>query len=117
MTVASHEYVRPLTVMTPLRPRVDLHTERGVSSYTPRCGPQYPIGTRVQIKAGYLAPLTDEERREGLSLLDFYRYPGIVTMSWEEGWNTLVRFDGEWEIGSILGCELLTLTEWLEVEK
>ncbi len=109
--------IRTLTIMVPRRPRVDLHTERGVSSSTPREGPQYPIGTRVQIRAGYLAPLTDEERREGLSLLDFYRYPGVVTMSWPDGHNTLVKFDGTWEEGSILGCELLTLTEWLEVEK
>jgi len=108
---------RNLFVMVPRRGLLDKHTERGVSSYTPGPGPQYPIGTRVQIKAGYLAPLTDDERREGLSLLDFYRYPGVVTMSWPDGWNTLVKFDGEPEAESILGCELLTLTEWLELVK
>ncbi len=80
-------------------------------------GQAWARGTRVRLALGALAPLSDEEYAAGLSLSDarsHHRYPGTVESEWEDGWTTLVRFDGDRVDGDITGCTLLVENDDLE---
>ncbi len=86
-------------------------------------GQAWARGTRVRLALSALAPLSDEEYAAGLTMADREPYTGTVESDWQDGWTTLVRFDGkapgktweEWDDGDgIRGRALLVENDDLE---